>query len=1133
MAGELVAPNKSPFSGRGASSGGLPEGFNTIVDLTNSGKTTKPVQNPTNDNTVTRSTPNLPKSAATSGSSPPPPTATNAPIPIAQGNNVLNSYRSVAYNFTLAVIPISQQNNLSLFNTDNPSIVIATTKGKKTAGVVVSPTNSAATTSFKVPDSQVQSTVSADSKTALNVAIQNRQQTTQYAKDIVNGFNAFSPGRYDMFIDDVDLKSLFAFDKDTGVSLPVELTFNVLEPYSINGFIEALMAGSIAAGYNDYMSASFALIMDFIGYPDGPGTPYPEPVPKSTRAFPIILIGMEVSVTDQGTQYRVAATFSSDKALGASIANVKQSINGSGNTVKELLTDIVKNINKQTEESDKSTKKSPLGHDKYEVLFPVYDNRGNIIPGKDNPIASASFENTLKTSKMSAPDAQGSNYQSSPLSKNASNSGKVSSGIISGHSAQFDINTPVNEIISGVVRDSVYVTRILKAFYGGGNPESVVKDQRINYFIILPQITEQAGPVNPETQRPYTTYTYLVQPYQMLYNSVLPGMSRQYIDDKKLAQQALRTYNYIYTGLNTDVIDFKIELNTLYFEALPKAMGNNPGQNATNTPSKNNTTNVVSKPQNRKAGGPVQGPVAPRREVAESSTNQVGDTPNASSSSNSGWQQLSKVMHNAVIDSQFGLISGELTILGDPYFLTIGSHGNYKVKNNTVGKEAGNGEAALTAGEVFININFRNPVDINVPSTEHGVNGFMNFDGQLISFSGVYKVLEVRSEFKNGLFKQTLKILRVPGQPQNSNQTKDKLNSQFGSTPDPEDTKKQDSSPAGPKDTVTTNDGKTGSRVSTLNLSANQVSALNVTSPGGLGGNIGTVFGAKNNAGNLPSSIYGIVPNGVNQYATGIRASANGLYAAQGSALSAAASVNAATSVYSSVLPTVANAGQNLSDQITKANNALTSPLSNASLNAANNVTGAVNNAQASVDNFVNGSLASAKIFGVNASGISGLGSNNLLSTRQIVSLNELNQVIPANVNMKTAANQGVLTDSLNKSAIESLPPIPPAAKGVTNAGFNGVNPVTLNSLNDPLAKSYTQTPVDYSVYSDKIQSSSALASLASGNSSSVEGLKNAINTELGNSGPGAIPTSVVTYAGSKSNSNNTSPLIDAIKQQG
>jgi hypothetical protein len=67
------------------------------------------------------------------------------------------------------------------------------------------------------------------------------------------------------------------------------------------------------------------------------------------------------------------------------------------------------------------------------------------------------------------------------------------------------------------------------------------------------------------------------------------------------------------------------------------------------------------------------------------------------------------------------------------------------------------GQAAYTQGDIFINVNFRNPIDI-------GTDGMMEFDDKLVSFSGVYRVRELVNYFKEGMFTQNIEIDRMAGQ---------------------------------------------------------------------------------------------------------------------------------------------------------------------------------------------------------------------------------------------------------------------------------------------------------------------------------------------------------------------------------
>jgi hypothetical protein len=116
-------------------------------------------------------------------------------------------------------------------------------------------------------------------------------------------------------------------------------------------------------------------------------------------------------------------------------------------------------------------------------------------------------------------------------------------------------------------------------------------------------------------------------------------------------------------------------------------------------------------------------------------------------------------MHNAVLNGT-DLIKGTLEILGDPYFLVTGG---MATQNLTLSDPfiTPTGEAAVTQGELFININFRNPIDIKTTGPQAGM---MNFNSKLVPFSGIFKLLTLKSRFKDGKFTQDLEVMRVPGQ---------------------------------------------------------------------------------------------------------------------------------------------------------------------------------------------------------------------------------------------------------------------------------------------------------------------------------------------------------------------------------
>jgi hypothetical protein len=123
---------------------------------------------------------------------------------------------------------------------------------------------------------------------------------------------------------------------------------------------------------------------------------------------------------------------------------------------------------------------------------------------------------------------------------------------------------------------------------------------------------------------------------------------------------------------------------------------------------------------------------------------------------------MARGMHDAIVNSRGSMLDGEIQILGDPMYLVTGGMGNYRPKLNTSNSTVTeNQEAAFTYGDVLIAINFRNPIDIRGLAA----GGLMYFnDEERVPFSGIYRVLTVKSTFKDGKFIQFLTMIRMPGQ---------------------------------------------------------------------------------------------------------------------------------------------------------------------------------------------------------------------------------------------------------------------------------------------------------------------------------------------------------------------------------
>jgi hypothetical protein len=138
--------------------------------------------------------------------------------------------------------------------------------------------------------------------------------------------------------------------------------------------------------------------------------------------------------------------------------------------------------------------------------------------------------------------------------------------------------------------------------------------------------------------------------------------------------------------------------------------------------------------------------------------NIVKDGGNAARRDYSTYDVLVDNMHKAVLNN-IDMVSCELEILGDPYFLCTGGIGNYEPKLLDKGITE-NGEAPYTTGDVVIVVEFRTPQDAG--------NKGQDLKFYKTPFSGCFRVIKVRSKFNDGMFIQTLSLIRIPGQPEDT-----------------------------------------------------------------------------------------------------------------------------------------------------------------------------------------------------------------------------------------------------------------------------------------------------------------------------------------------------------------------------
>jgi hypothetical protein len=657
------------------------------------------------------------------------------------GENILNKYRSYTYNFTLAGLEKSIFNSsapiLQQFEEKSKNLIILRSAGKGNS--IIKPSASAN------PD----------------------------ASQLINGFNKNSPGQFDMYMENVEIETMFTFNKDTTVTMPIKFRFDVYEPYSMSGFIEALHVTAVAAGYNNYAEASFILKMNFSGYPDTVDAPQ-TPIDKSTRYYVIKFSGFQVDVTDRGTRYTCTAFPWTDQASVDTENRLKQNLQIVGLTLDDILTNFSSDLTNQRARSDRASRdKDPGQYDDYKIEFASSsdDQESELKRLKESIFNKLGQENqafiytnpqdtTVKTGYDGRPSTQTvftiideagrvtDRFGNVLLNQPAVGESKPdnASSVIN-----FAENTNITDCISAVIVGSSWYREFLSDLPNRVDPETGM----VSYFSIRFEMENKPNTFNDKKNRPYQIFKYIVSPYKIHWTKVPVYEKQQFNFSKNLAKLAYRKYEYTYTGNNVDILNFKIHFDNLYYEVIARGMGNstNIGFNTSMAP-------LASTEISQRSAPSTEPPPPPGNSVDKLVRTQemVFDNKNPTAAQplwSDPYYIMSKTIHESIINSYSGMIRGNMDILGDPMFLVMDGQGNYRPKSDN--GITSDGSVDRYKGQVFIQIEFKNPKDIK--TFEDG--GVMKLNDHSVSFSGVYMVTRVVNKFNNGVFKQTLDLIRM------------------------------------------------------------------------------------------------------------------------------------------------------------------------------------------------------------------------------------------------------------------------------------------------------------------------------------------------------------------------------------
>jgi hypothetical protein len=274
----------------------------------------------------------------------------------------------------------------------------------------------------------------------------------------------------------------------------------------------------------------------------------------------------------------------------------------------------------------------------------------------------------------------------------------------------------------------------------------------VNWFRIEAQVYLVGGSEQVDrTGEQAKIFVYRVVPYKV-HRSTFQAPTQSSPGIQNLFRQAVKEYNYIYTGKNKDIIDFDIRFDLAFYTGVHGDLGQlaadsqQGGAQEIAGGNDRSTTTVPDGNTETLPNGRMR-PNVPRE-------NRVDGGGLTLHPENIVGMNFNENLVNNPVD----LVMVDLTIVGDPYYMADSGIGNYN--SPTLGSLinlTADGTMAYQESEVDIEVNFRTPLD-------YGPNGWMEFPGlgsqPVRKFNGLYKVIFVKHNFSQGQFTQTLELIR-------------------------------------------------------------------------------------------------------------------------------------------------------------------------------------------------------------------------------------------------------------------------------------------------------------------------------------------------------------------------------------
>jgi hypothetical protein len=554
----------------------------------------------------------------------------------------------------------------------------------------------------------------------------------------------------DLYFNSVRLSSVNGHNSDRPLTNVSNITMEINEPWGIS-LIDRIRAAAANNDYLDHLDAPYLLTIEFTGWNELGEVVQPK-VPTK-RVIPVKLTDMRIAVTAGGSVYNVTAIPWSEFAYVNRYAYPRTS--GTLTTVKKTLSELVVELedllNQQGE--DEKEKKLVAKPDKYEITIDKF-----FEPDKTEIVLD-----TIKKSDL--PPSQGLGQENiterldylkfSPKD----NVIKILSDIMKGHpkQRQNDFAKWREKVTKELKIEGTFNVKQRK------NVDQDVYDKAREYGWYYQKFQIKSTVINTTDFDPVRSMNVKLIKLHVTpilvhaYSLAIPGVST----GDNFKNFVHKTYNYIFTGENVDILDLNIDYKVAYFQSRLKDTDETLDRNV-----------IVPMTFPKPAGTDAQD------NFKDGSFNFRSFPSLAKSSDNLANEKTSELDQflDALTHPEADMVNIDLEILGDPAWLGqsqyIPTNPEKIAPGVSYDKEQEYWRSGIEAvwndklkcyntelAEPILMLNFRMPTDLN---DKTGVYELQS--EQSANFSGLYRVVQVEHNFENGKYTNILRCTRFNNQ---------------------------------------------------------------------------------------------------------------------------------------------------------------------------------------------------------------------------------------------------------------------------------------------------------------------------------------------------------------------------------